>query len=106
MSTSSGPRAGAFANLPTGTKIYGGFAVVLLLLVTLAGFAWFNSKQAEESLKNYSRLTTMLAEVLEGETALMETRLAATRFVALGNEADVGVFHQASNQISEHFTAA
>jgi len=108
MSILSGPRPGSFsfANLATGTKIYGGFAVVLLLLVTLAGFAWFNSKQAEESLKNYSRLTTMLAEVLEGETALMETRLAATRFVALGNEADVDAFRQASNQITEHFSAA
>jgi len=106
MSISSRTNAGAFANLATATKIYGGFAITLALLATLAAFGWFTSKGAERNLGHYSRLTTMLAEVLEGETALMETRLLATRFVALRDEADAGGFREANESVAEHFSAA
>ncbi|HYG86174.1 MAG TPA: HAMP domain-containing methyl-accepting chemotaxis protein [Azospirillum sp.] len=106
MTHSSAHRNGFFSNLRIGTKIYAGFSVLLALLLALAVVAWHNSDQAQTNLAAASVQAEVARAAASADTTLLESRLAVSRFVAIGQSADAEKFAAKQKEMREHFAEA
>jgi methyl-accepting chemotaxis protein len=83
---------GFFGNLRTSIKIYAGFGAVLALLLVLAGLSWFGSRESQENLAAYSGEAQIALLSAQADSALVESRLAVARFMALGSADEAAAF--------------
>ncbi|WP_366655668.1 HAMP domain-containing methyl-accepting chemotaxis protein [Fodinicurvata sp. EGI_FJ10296] len=106
MPADSPRRASLFANLKTGTKIFSGFAIVLVLLIGLAGMSLLNSREAQDTLSQYANQSALQTDVASGERALLRAGIAANHFLAYAEEDSRAAFQTAIDQADEQFQAA
>ncbi|WP_022728804.1 HAMP domain-containing methyl-accepting chemotaxis protein [Fodinicurvata sediminis] len=106
MSEKKTSRAGFFANLRISTKIFTGFAIVLVLMATLGIVSFLSSKQGSENLATYSAQGEIVELTGSAQSEIVRARLAVTSFMNSGASADVEAFREANQGAIEDFEAA
>jgi len=84
-----GSKAGFLANMNISTRIYGGFGVVLALLISISGLGVFSLIAANgnfDSYQNYAQSTNIMSRL---QANLQMTRLAVKDFVIAGDAAAI-----------------
>ncbi|MEO3431964.1 HAMP domain-containing methyl-accepting chemotaxis protein [Inquilinus sp. CAU 1745] len=97
---------GFFNNLKTSVKIYAGFGAMLALLLTLGGLAWIGSRQSQANLDSYSGEAEIALLSAQADTALVESRLAVARFIALGSPEEAARFEAQQAEMRRLFAEA
>lgn len=72
-------------NIAISSKIFGGFGIVLALLVTIAGFAWFGLSGASSNFKEYRSLAIETNQAGRVQANLLLTRLNAKSYTKTPN---------------------
>ncbi|WP_051609462.1 HAMP domain-containing methyl-accepting chemotaxis protein [Fodinicurvata fenggangensis] len=99
-------RAGFFSNLKISTKIFTGFAIILVLMAALGIVSFVSSKQGSENLAEYSAQGEIVELAASAQSEIIRARLAVTSFMNTGANADVEAFRKANQNAIEHFEAA
>ncbi|WP_029007383.1 methyl-accepting chemotaxis protein [Azospirillum halopraeferens] len=97
MTGSDTPRSfrSVLADLRVRTKVFIGFGMVLGLLIGLGTLSWWETRESDEHLAEYRRQAEIALLSARSDTALLQARLAVTRFYALGAQDDVNAFQAA-----------
>ncbi len=79
-------------NLPIARKTIGGFAVVMVILIAVAGEGWISLRSVSDSFTEYRALADHTNDAANIQASMLETRIAVLRFLRnpddrLGQEA-------------------
>ena len=93
-------KSGSFlSRLKVGSRIYAGFAAVLVLLVCLAGFSISSFKDQQQSFASYSDMSGDALLVNALENAVFASELSLKEFIATSGEAEKVQFGKRYNDM-------
>lgn len=81
-------------NIPVTYKIFGGFGLILLLLVVTGGTGAFNLGDGSEQFKRYRSIALQSNQAGRVQANLLETRLAVKNFIINGSEEAIDTVHK------------
>ena len=96
---------GMFERYRVGTRIYAGFAIVLLLLVAVAVVAVVNLRQGSDSFNDYARVANNTVEVVGVAGNVAEMRRRVIIFADTGDEKPLSVARDLITRIRKDIDA-
>ncbi|MCW2238073.1 methyl-accepting chemotaxis protein [Azospirillum canadense] len=75
-----------FQNLKMRAKVALGLGAVMVMLVAVGGISWWNASVANDSLAAFATQARIVELVAGSDTALLQGRLGATRYVYAGGD--------------------
>ena len=85
-SSSGKAKAGILQNVKIGTRITGGFVVVLIVLALLGAVSWMGTSNSVGAFANFTRVSGHFNEMKEAQTQFLAARAQVREFALTGNK--------------------